>query len=489
MNKTGAGTVLDGRFEILSTLGNGAMSVVVAARHLQLRQTVAIKLLRPEYASYPDVVTRFLREARAAACLRNEHVVSVTDVGMLATGVPYLVMEHLDGTDLAAHLATQGPVPVDQAVEYIFQVLEALADAHRAGIIHRDIKPANLLLTRREDGSALVKVLDFGVSKLTGPEYTAHGLTMQSPLLGSPAYMSPEQIRNASDVDVRTDIWSVGVVLYELITGTLPFAGRTASDLVASICAPQPTPISGLISRAPIELVGVIGRCVHKSREGRFDSVQELARALVPFVRTASAQVSVDRVLGIASAPRPVARDITAPTTQPPLSGATTVRDAQSFPPPRRSRAGVAFAAVGALGAAFAVWGAVKALERSGAVEPETTRVSVPAPAAAALCSPPEASPAAPDTCGTGPGENVAHSRATPAPAVAAPAVAGMTESRGVLRRSARSTPSRSESPESPASRAAEPSPQPAREAVDWDDLDSYPGARPLDRTNPYSKR
>lgn len=385
--KSGPGTVLDGRFEILSTLGNGSMSVVVSARHLQLRQKVAIKLLRAEYASRPDVVTRFLREARAAASLRNEHVVSVTDVGMLPTGVPYMIMEYLQGTDLAAHLATHGALQVDQAVDYVLQLLEALADAHRAGIVHRDIKPANLRLTTREDGSALIKVLDFGVSKLTGPEYTAQGLTMHSPLLGSPAYMSPEQIKNPSDVDARTDIWSVGVVLYELVTGHLPFSGRSAADLITSICSPVPTPISGLISRAPIELVGVIGRCLDKNQDRRYASVQELARALSPFVRTAAAQVSLDRVVGMASAALPVFADMEPPAAPPALS--------EDFLPPhaeRRYRMGrrVVTSLLAVLTACSVGWGVAASMDHARApTAMAPVRPAGVAQGASALCPDP----------------------------------------------------------------------------------------------------
>jgi serine/threonine-protein kinase len=478
------GTVLDGRFEILSTLGNGTMSVVVAARHLQLRQKVAIKMLRPEFATFPDVVTRFLREARAAACLRNEHVVSVTDVGMLPTAVPYLIMEYLEGTDLAAHLAAHGPLTVDLAVEYVFQVLEALAEAHRAGIVHRDIKPANLLLTHREDGSALVKVLDFGVSKFTGPEYTAHGLTMQAPLLGSPAYMSPEQIRDPSDVDARTDIWSVGVVLFELVTGQLPFAGRTAQDLVAAICSPNPTPISNLISRIPIELVGVIGRCVHKAREGRFPDVQELARALLPFVRTAASQVSVDRVLGIASAPRPVAADLEEQLSKAPFSGAPIQPERMTFGGPKPSRARTALMVAGALSACAAGWALAKAVRGGG----EDSVASNPPPAAeAGVCTTPEAtkntcepsSPGAPSPAVVG---------GAPAGAVAAPAVAGLTAPGPAPKRTGVRAIPRSE-PVMPGAPLVT-RPGEARDVAESFPraVFTYPGARSLDADNPYAK-
>jgi len=481
-NKTSAGTVLDGRFEILSTLGNGAMSVVVSARHLQLRQKVAIKMLRPEYATYPDVVTRFLREARAAACLRNEHVVSVTDVGMLPTGVPYLIMEHLQGMDLAAHLAAHGPLPVDQAVEYVFQVLEALAEAHRAGIVHRDIKPANLLVAQREDGSALVKVLDFGVSKLSGPEYTEHGLTVQSPLLGSPSYMSPEQIKNPSDVDARTDIWSLGVVLYELITGHLPFSGRTAPELVSAICAPQPTPIAGLISRAPIELVGVIGRCVHKNRDGRYSNVQELARALLPFARTAAAQVSVDRVLMIASAPRPVRPELE-PSVPLPASVTHTIRDGglrSTRVPRRRSHlmlAGAAVLSACGIGWAFAEFAGSA---RQGAMVPPSLGPGTPAGVCASSQSPfPRPADACPAPASANQDDESAAT--SPAGAVAAPAVAGAIQSPGA-RRPAR--PARDD--------AEEPAPETQPDAAEMDPLTRpyhYPPPRPLDPANPYSRR
>lgn len=482
-NKTSAGTVLDGRFEILSTLGNGAMSVVVAARHLQLRQKVAIKMLRPEYAGYQDVVTRFLREARAAACLRNEHVVSVTDVGMLPTGVPYLIMEHLHGTDLAAHLAAHGPLHVDQAVEYVFQVLEALAEAHRAGIIHRDIKPANLLLAEREDGSALIKVLDFGVSKFTGPDYTAHGLTVHAPLLGSPAYMSPEQIRDPSGVDARTDIWSVGVVLYELVTGHLPFEGRTAPELVSAICAPQPTPISPLISRAPIELVGVIGRCLHKSREGRFANVQDLARALVPFVRTAASQVSVDRVLGIASAPRPVAADVIERSSTSLTSANETKDGGLRTTRMTRPRSNLTLAAAGVVGACALGWGLAMAFGGGSSVAlvtPPGQQPGVPG----ALCAAPEAE-SAPGLCPSPALEGTPLSEQSHTRTVTTPAVGGVTHSSSGNGR-------RLPNPQRPKEADEPETPAPAPEIAEDPTPRSVYGpnrTRPLDPQNPYSER
>lgn len=486
-NKTSAGTLLDGRFEVLSTLGNGTISVVVAARHLQLRKMVAIKMLRPEYARDPNLVTRFLREARAAACLRNEHVVSVTDVGILPTNVPYLIMEYLQGTDLAAHLAQHGPVPVERAVEYVLQVLEALAEAHRVGIIHRDIKPANLLLTEREDGSLLVKVLDFGVAKLTGPEYTADGLTKQSPLLRSPAYMSPEQIVDPSDVDVRSDIWALGVVFYQLILGRSPFSGRTTPELLSEICAPQPTPISALVSRAPLELVSVIGRCLHKKREGRYANVHELAFALAPFVSTSAARVSLERVLAIAGASQPVALAFSDRPSTPP-SVTNTYRD-KNFRAalPRTGHRNVALALAGLICAGAIGWGV---FSRGAGI----SRAAAPAPGvrnSGDLCVARAASHGASNSNwpATGADCSAPPSEATPGSLVRVPAVAGAIQSPAGARRRTSPGPL---SQERDSAGPAEASETRSEESVRGPPPRAAPGdsgERPLDPNNPYTRR
>ena len=268
------GAVIGGRFRIERILGAGGMGVVLAATHLELGHRVAIKLLRDEMAQSPAIVERFLREARAVVSLRTEHVCRVIDVGRLETGVPYIVMEMLDGVDLQRSVA-HAPLPLTTAVEYVLQACVALAEAHAAGIIHRDLKPANLFVTRRFDGGPLVKVLDFGIAKaLTEPG--AH-LTHQS-AMGSPGYMSPEQIQSARDVDVRTDIWALGVTLYQLLAARLPFPGSNPTDIAIKVANDPPAPLElhpGLHS--------VVWRCLEKQPDRRYGSVGELMVALLPF--------------------------------------------------------------------------------------------------------------------------------------------------------------------------------------------------------------
>jgi serine/threonine protein kinase len=191
------GELLAGKYRVERVLGEGGMGVVVAARHVELDERVALKFLLPGTLGQPDAVARFLREARAAARIRSEHVARVTDVGTLETGVPYMVMEFLEGADLSRILREHGPLPIEDAVDYVVQTCEAIADAHALGIIHRDLKPANLMLVTRSDGGSCVKVLDFGISKVSGPGQDAMAMTSTSTILGSPIYMSPEQMTSS----------------------------------------------------------------------------------------------------------------------------------------------------------------------------------------------------------------------------------------------------------------------------------------------------
>ena len=288
------GDVLGGKFRVERVLGQGGMGVVVAATHLVLQKRVALKFLLPEAASHPDVAERFLREARAASALHNEHVAKVIDVGTLDSGSPYMVMEFLEGHDLEREIQGRGVLPVGEAVGHLLQACEALAEAHAAGLVHRDLKPANLFLARQPDGSAMIKVLDFGIAKVTTPG--GQSLTQTASMMGSPLYMSPEQMTAPRTVDARSDVWALGVTLYEMLTGAWPFEGETVGALSAAILTQPPV---GLLQRRP-ELPGsieaVIMGCLRRDREQRIDSVAALADALGPFAETAEARLSVERV-------------------------------------------------------------------------------------------------------------------------------------------------------------------------------------------------
>ena len=268
-----AGDTLVGKYRVDRVLSSGGMGVVVAATHLELHEPVCLKFMLGDLASNPEAVERFMREARAAVKLKGEHVCRVMDVGRLDTGAPFIVMELMHGTDLAGLIRARGPVLPAEAARLVIQACDGLAEAHELGIVHRDIKPANIFVTSRRDGSSLVKVLDFGISKagVAGDGVATH----TQALMGTPAYMSPEQMRSAKHVDARTDIWALGAVLYELVTGRPPFAGDTVTEIITAVLTEQPPP-----APLPPSLSAIILRCLDKNREGRYANVGELARAL-----------------------------------------------------------------------------------------------------------------------------------------------------------------------------------------------------------------
>ncbi len=280
------GSVISDKFEVVRVLGQGAMGVVVAARHIELDETVAIKFIHPELHDVPDIVSRFAREAKACARLGSEHIAKVMDVGVAPAIGPYIVMEYLDGHDLGSVLRKRGGgLPVHRACEYVMQVCEALALAHAAGIIHRDVKPDNLFLTRRGNLD-IIKVLDFGISKtpLAGRAFGGELRVNETAcLMGTPLYMSPEQIRATHEVDHRSDLWSLGVVLFELLTGRTAFAGETLTQVCALVLEGESPQLVDHCRAAPSGLGAVIDRCLKKDPDERYQTAAELAHALLPF--------------------------------------------------------------------------------------------------------------------------------------------------------------------------------------------------------------
>jgi serine/threonine-protein kinase len=278
------GDLIAGKYLVEHFIGEGGMGLVVAARHIELEQHVAIKFLLPQIAEHATAAQRFRREARAAARIRGEHACRVLDVASLENGVPYMVMEYLDGCDVATELVRRRRLPCEEAVDYLLQSCEALAEAHAGGIIHRDLKPGNFFLAVRSDGSRCVKVLDFGVSKLLSDSDAGPlGLTSTASIIGSPLYMSPEQLESAKDVDARTDIWGLGIVLYEMITGRTPFVADSLAQLTHAVLSTKPPSCSSLGISVPEGLEAIMLRALAKKRTERYGSVADLARALVPY--------------------------------------------------------------------------------------------------------------------------------------------------------------------------------------------------------------
>jgi serine/threonine-protein kinase len=292
------GEVLAGKYRVERVLGVGGMGVVVAAHDLLLERRVAIKFLLSAGLENPEVVARFAREARSAVRIESEHVARVIDVGSLPTGSPYIVMEYLEGSDLAQRVATHGALPVADAIDYVLQACEAVAEAHKLGIVHRDLKPANLFLTRRADGSNFIKVLDFGISKaVSGASGSAPdlSLTKTSAVMGSPMYMAPEQMRSTRTVDARADIWALGVILYELISGRVPFEATTMPELCALVLTEAPPSLRERCPWVPPALAAAVERCLQKDPAQRYGNLAELAKALVG-LGSARARLSEERI-------------------------------------------------------------------------------------------------------------------------------------------------------------------------------------------------
>ncbi len=297
------GDLLAGKYRVSRVLGTGAMGVVVAAEHVQLETKVAIKLLLPALRGNLEATKRFERESRSVAKLTNEHVARVLDVGETGDGLPYFVMEYLEGEDLAAMLARAGRLEVELAVEFVLHACVALAEAHGLGIVHRDLKPANLFCIRRPDGQLSVKLLDFGISKVsTAEEGVAEAiarlsLTKNLEAMGSPLYMSPEQMKSAKHADQQSDIWALGVILFQLLSNDLPFLGESETDVAVQVSTQPPRSLLARRPDLPPALEAVILKCLEKDRARRYANVADLACDLAPFA-PARAWGAVERITG-----------------------------------------------------------------------------------------------------------------------------------------------------------------------------------------------
>ena len=421
------GDILAGKYRVERVLGVGGMGVVVAAHHLQLDERVALKFLLPEALGNPEAVARFAREARASVRIKSEHVARVSDVGTLPNGAPYMVMEYLEGGDLAAWLKQRGAMPIDVAVEFVLQACVAVADAHALGIVHRDLKPANLFCIRRSDGQLSIKVLDFGISKLTDLSGTGPGMgmTKTSALMGSPLYMSPEQMRSSKDVDSQTDIWALGVILFELMTTRPAFLAESVTELAIKV-ASEPAPlIRGFRPDVPPALEAIISKCLEKDKRQRFRNVGELALALLPFAHK-RAKASVERISGILQSAGLSQSALAVPASPPaeqyvPVDA--TRASAGTLPPVGRTTVGsksnkttIVGASIAGSVVLIAIVGSVIALRRPA--HPDDSPVAAAPPAITAGSLPSESAQAMPPVL------PVAPARAPdPKPVEAAPAV------------------------------------------------------------------
>ena len=317
-----AGTLIGGKLRVVRTIGQGAMGVVYEANDLALGRRVAVKVMAPEIAQNPKHRRRFAREAGAALSLTSPHAVRVYEIGE-DDSTPYLVMEYLEGRTLEALLAA-GPIGVVEAADWMLQALDAIAEAHLQGLVHRDVKPGNLFLANQAGGKPIIKVLDFGLVKYLDPTVTR--LTKTGAPLGTPAYMAPEQVRAAPDLDVRADVWSVGATLYELLTGKLPFTASSLPMLLTRIIHDEPTPLRARRQDIPPALEAIVTRCLTKDRQGRYASAAEVAVALD------AATIGLARTVRLQ--PRAPARIPSTPpvASAPPFAGSPPLASAPPFP-------------------------------------------------------------------------------------------------------------------------------------------------------------
>jgi serine/threonine protein kinase len=333
------GDVIAQKYRVEGIVGRGGMGVVVSARHIQLGQTVAIKLLTlpPDEDRRDEAIARFLNEAQAAAKLRGDHVVRIYDVGQLENGLPFMVMELLNGADLGSVLDQRGALPEAEAVDYVLQACAGVAEAHQMGIVHRDLKPSNLFVTRRSDGLPLLKVLDFGISKQLSDPGSGEAMptfTNTRTLMGSPNYMSPEQVRDARRVDARADIWALGIILQELITDAPVFRGESFPGVCAAIVADPPMPVRTMRPDVSDRLEAIINRCLEKDVTRRYQNIAELAGELAPLGLRASTSGSGPQALAYSSHPRMVsaaARPVTGGSAP---GGAVSVAEAMTVAMP-----------------------------------------------------------------------------------------------------------------------------------------------------------
>lgn len=415
------GDILVDKYEVLGVLGAGGMGAVLEAKHVSLGHRVALKVLLPKAREDSEVAKRFQREARAAARLSGPHVTRILDVEELPDGRPFIVMEKLTGRDLADELLERGRMPYREIADILIEACSGIAEAHACGIIHRDLKPSNLFLSEAADGTRTVKLMDFGISKVT--DDTGQALTQTHSTFGTPLYMSPEQVRSSKEVDARADVWSMGVILYELVTGKLPFEGANSVATIAAILETKPARPREINQDVPEDIERVIMKALAKDPDDRYATIKDLARALRPYGSKKKA--------GVSTAPPPPPVSVRGNDSDPAESGklslAQTVRAPSTgqAPKPQPKPLVVISAALLTAVAGSAIVYAVFVKDSTVPAAPATTATAEAAKeSASAAPATPEVTPS--ETAdGASPGTSSADALATAAPTSVASGAAG----------------------------------------------------------------
>jgi serine/threonine-protein kinase len=381
------GQLLDRKYRIVRLLGEGGMGCVYEARHELIGRRIAIKFLHPDLALHSDILMRFRREAQAAGALESENIAAVTDFGESEDGAPYIVMEFLVGEDLAKLLQRTGPLPIERVIDVTLQACRGLAAAHDQGIVHRDLKPENLFVLRHGDGTDLIKVLDFGIAKLQRPD--AASSTRTGAAMGTPYYMPREQARGQKDLDARADVYALGVIMYELLSGQKPYVGDGYNEILFRILTTTPPSLARLRPELPAALVSLVERAMAPEPAERIASVRELSTALTELL---------PRVGTLPAAPAPAGTSAVAPAASTP--SLTAPGAATTLPVPTKRSSWGAFTLAGAVvlaGLGSVAWRARRA-EPVPAPRDAAARVSLAAPAqpqTSAVVEPPAVAPAA----------------------------------------------------------------------------------------------
>jgi eukaryotic-like serine/threonine-protein kinase len=408
-----AGEIVGGKYRLIRFLAAGGMGSVYEAQHTVVKRRVAVKFLRADLAVERASLSRFQREAQAAGALESEHIAAALDFGIAGDGSPFIVMEYLVGESLASLLEREKRLPIGRAADLVAQACRGVETAHASGIVHRDLKPQNLFVARRQDGTDLVKVLDFGVAKLEAEDQGA-GTTRTGTVLGTPAYMSPEQARGEKLIDHRSDVYSLGAILYELLSGEKPHPGDSPNAVLYHIATHAPVPLAGLVPELPAELVASIEKAIAKDMGERQPSAAALAEELRAFsVREVHPAPKVEPSSHAAEGSSPtVLASGHAPSLA--VSAVDTARPSA----PGKARSGLATAiGWGAVGAAVTVaigWASRTGNDRAG--DPpglETTSTSAANAPAARSPDPPEARFAPSEPSGSGPPPPVASTAPT----------------------------------------------------------------------------